>query len=229
MSECSAQRDAAAVDQYINSALGLEEPVLEAGRRHAHESGLPPIEVSAAQGKFLKLMAELLGARRVLEVGTLGGFSTSWLARAVGPQGQVVTCEFEPLHAKVAAENLRAAGLDERVQIRVGPAANTLEELVQADTEPFDLIFIDADKRNNVTYLEWGMKLSRPGTLIIVDNVVRGGLILRETLGEDPAAADIRGVQQTYRWLAEDARVDATALQTVGSKGWDGFAFARVL
>lgn len=224
----SADRDAAAVDAYLARVLGLEDEVLEAGREHAHASGLPQIEVSAAQGKLLKLLAELIGARRVLEVGTLGGFSTSWLARAVGPDGRVVSCEFEPLHARVAGENLQRAGLADRVQIEVGAAVDTLAALVEEGTEPFDMVFIDADKRNNVSYLELALQLARPGTLIVLDNVVRGGAILNDDSvhGQDP---DLRGIQQALRWLHEDPRVDATALQTVGAKGWDGLALARVL
>lgn len=229
MQSYSPDRDAAAVDQYISQALELEDPLLEAGREHARQAGLPQIEVSAAQGKFLKLLVELLGSRRVLEVGTLGGFSTSWLARGVGVQGQVITCEFEELHARVAAENLQRAGLAERVQIQVGAATKTLGKLIEQQVEPFDLIFIDADKRNNVNYLELGLQLSRPGTLLIVDNVVRGGAILDDATEYGAGAEDILGIQQTYRWLAQNPRVDATALQTVGSKGWDGLALARVL
>lgn len=224
----SADRDAAAVDAYLARVLGLEDEVLEAGREHAHDSGLPQIEVSAAQGKLLQLLAELIGARRVLEVGTLGGFSTSWLARAVGPDGRVVSCEFEPLHARVAGENLQRAGMADRVQIEVGAAADTLAALVEEASEPFDMVFIDADKRNNVSYLELALQLARPGTLIVLDNVVRGGAILDDDSvhGQDP---DLRGIQQALRWLHEDPRVDATALQTVGAKGWDGLALARVL
>ncbi|MCW4466041.1 O-methyltransferase [Glutamicibacter sp. MNS18] len=229
MSGHSPEHDAAAVDQYVARALGLNDPVLDAGREHAHRSGLPQIEVSAAQGKLLKLLAELVGARRVLEIGTLGGFSTSWLARGVGESGQVVTCEFEPLHAKVARENLERAALADRVQIHIGPAADTLATLIDENTEPFDLIFIDADKRSNVTYLGLGLELARPGTLLIVDNVVRNGAILDDPDEHGEASADIRGVQDALAWLGKDPRVDATALQTVGAKGWDGLAVARVL
>ena len=225
----SPNSDAAEVDHYLARVLELQDPLLEAGRGHAREAGLPPIEVSAAQGKLLKLLAELVGARRVLEVGTLGGFSTSWLARGVGEDGQVLTCEFEPLHARVARENLERAGLSDRVQIKVGPAAQTLADLVAAGSPPFDMVFIDADKRNNVSYLELALKLSRRGTLLIVDNVVRSGAVLDAPETHDgQTAADLRGVQDALRWLASDPRVDATALQTVGAKGWDGLALARV-
>lgn len=229
MTGTPAQHDAAEVDEYLAGALELNDPVLEGGRAHAHQAGLPQIEVSAAQGKLLMLLVQLLGARRVLEVGTLGGFSTSWMARGVGPGGQVVTCEYEPLHAKVAGENLENAGLADRVQIRVGAAADTLAALLEEGAEPFDVIFIDADKRNNVTYLELGVQLARPGTLLVVDNVVRGGAILDDPEQHGEGAEDLRGIQAALAWLAADERVDATAVQTVGAKGWDGMAIARVL
>lgn len=225
----SADHEAAAVDEYLNQALGLRVDAFEAGREHAHNAGLPQIEVSPAQGKFLQLLAEMIGARRVLEIGTLGGYSTSWLARGVGPAGTVVTCEFEPLHASIARENLQRAGLSERVEIKLGAAIGSLESLRSKRTTPFDLVFIDADKRNNVNYLEHALNLSHAGTVLVLDNVVRGGAVLDDPSRHGTQEADVRGVQQSMQWLRDDPRVSATALQTVGAKGWDGFALARVL
>ncbi|MFJ2621180.1 O-methyltransferase [Glutamicibacter sp. NPDC087344] len=224
-----ADKESSAVDDYLNSALGLEIPELETGREHAHNAGLPHIEVSAAQGKFLQLLTEISGATRVLEIGTLGGYSTSWLALGVGPQGSVVSCEFEPLHASVARENLQRAGLSDRVEIKLGPAQGSLDKLISTRSPAFDLIFIDADKRNNVAYLERALELSRSGTVLVLDNVVRAGHVLDDPAELGLQEADLRGVQQSLRWLRDEPRVSATALQTVGSKGWDGFALARVL
>lgn len=225
----SADRESAAVDAYLNQALGIEIAELEAGREHAHNAGLPRIEVSTAQGKFLQLITEITGAKRVLEVGTLGGYSTSWLALGVGAGGLVVSCEYESLHASIARENLQRAGLSDRVEIKLGPAIGSLESLAASEARPFDLIFIDADKRNNVSYLELALNLSNPGTVLIVDNVIRGGAVLDEPVAHGASEADIRGVQESLTWLRDSPRVSATALQTVGAKGWDGFAIARVL
>jgi predicted O-methyltransferase YrrM len=175
------------------------------------------------------LIARLAGARRVLEIGTLGGYSTTWLARAVPEDGEVVTCEYEPRHAEVARENLARAGVGGKVSVRVGPALETLPRLEAEDAGPFDLVFIDADKENNRHYVEWALRLARPGTVIIVDNVVRGGSVLREDLpAQDPEAAAIAGTRDALALLGSDSRLEATAVQTVGAKGWDGFAFAVV-
>ncbi|MCC3278835.1 O-methyltransferase [Arthrobacter sp. zg-Y40] len=182
-------------------------------------AGLPPIEVSAAQGKLLMLLARLSGARRILEIGTLGGFSTAWLARALPPGGELITCEYEPRHAEVARANLAAAGLADRVTVRVGAALDILPALAG----PFDLFFIDADKANNPAYVDWSVKLSRPGSLIVVDNVVRGGSVL-DASGDDA----VQGTREALSVLGSHPRLEATALQTVGSKGWDGFALAVV-
>lgn len=224
-----ADHESPAVDAYLNSALGLEIPELEAGREHAHNAGLPHIEISTAQGKFLQLLIEISASTRVLEIGTLGGYSTSWLARGVGASGTVISCEVEPLHASVARENLQRAGLSDRVEIRLGGAVGTLDSLIDSRTTPFDLIFIDADKRNNVAYLQRALKLSRPGTVLVVDNVIRAGKILDDPSQHGLQEADIRGTQEALLWLRDSKQVSATALQTVGSKGWDGFALARVL
>lgn len=229
MSHHSIAGEAGAVERYLEESLGLQIQSLEQGREHARASGLPSIEVSAGQGKFLQLLAEMIGARRVLEIGTLGGYSTSWLALGVGPAGKVITCEFEPLHASVARENLERSGLAERVEIKLGAAQGTLDLLITQRTEAFDLIFIDADKRNNVVYLQRALQLSHPGTVLVVDNVVRGGAILDDPSQLGSQEADIRGVQESLTWLRESPRVSATALQTMGAKGWDGFALARVL
>ncbi|TFH54655.1 O-methyltransferase [Glutamicibacter arilaitensis] len=225
----SADHHAAAVDEYLEQRLGLRIDALEAGREHAHNAGLPRIEVSPAQGKFLQLLVEITGARRVLEIGTLGGYSTSWLAKGVGESGTVISCEFEPLHASIACENLQRAGLSERVEIKLGAAQGSMESLISRKSAPFDLIFIDADKRNNVRYLELAMDLARPGTVVVLDNVVRSGAILDAAADHGTQEADVRGVQDSLQWLRDDPRVSATALQTVGAKGWDGFALARVL
>jgi len=225
----SGHRAWSAVDRYLAETLVGEDTALAEGRRAAHSAGLPGIEVSAPQGKLLMLLARLVGARTVLEIGTLGGYSTTWLARAIPEDGQVITCEYEPHHAEVARENLVRAGVADKVSVRVGPALETLPRLEAEDAGPFDLVFIDADKENNRNYVEWALKLSRPGTVIIVDNVVRGGAVLQADLpAADPAAAAIRGTRDALALLGSDPRLDATAVQTVGAKGWDGFAIAVV-
>ncbi|WP_336083768.1 O-methyltransferase [Nocardia sp. SSK8] len=214
--------DWAGVDRYlVDTLVGAEgAPALAANA----EAGLPPIDVSPPQGKFLYLLARSANTRRVLEIGTLGGYSTEWLARAVGPDGTVVTLEFEPRHAKVARENLDRAGVGDRVEIRVGPALDTLPGLAEDLTAPFDLVFIDADKVNNSNYVQWALRLTRPGSVIIVDNVVRGGAVADERT-EDPNA---RASRDLIDLLAAEPGLDATVIQTVGSKGWDGFAYAVV-
>jgi predicted O-methyltransferase YrrM len=188
-------------------------------------AGLPSIDVSPPQGKLLNFFARMIGARRVLEIGTLGGYSTIWLARALPPDGKVVTLEFSPAHAEVARSNIAAAGFADRVEVRVGPALETLPVLEQEGAGPFDLIFVDADKRNNPGYLEWVLKLSRPGSLIVVDNVVRHGGIIDSARDGDE---DIQGIRRFFDLLAAEPRLTATAIQTVGGKGWDGFALAIV-
>lgn len=209
------------VDALLDRMLVGEDPALAAALQASDAAGLPPIAVSAQQGKFLNLLATATGARRILEVGTLGGYSTIWLARAVGAEGAVVTLEYEPKHAEVAAANLDRAGLGDRVQVLVGPASTTLPTLAG---QTFDLVFIDADKENNVTYLDWAVQLTRPGSVIVVDNVIRDGAIL------DPAADDVtaRGSRDTLQLMGEHPRLQAAATQTVGVKGWDGFALAVV-
>jgi predicted O-methyltransferase YrrM len=210
------------VDDYLVGLLGLHDDDLSGALAAADAAGLPAINVSAPQGMLLHLLARTAGARRILEVGTLAGYSTIWLARALPSDGLLVTLEIDPHHAAVAEANLARAGLGERVRVVVGPAAESLPGLV-ADA-PFDLVFIDADKPSNATYVKWALALSRPGTLIVVDNVVRRGEVV--TASDDDAAA--RGSREVLALLAASDRLDATVIQTVGGKGHDGFALARV-
>ncbi|QCQ93788.1 O-methyltransferase [Rhodococcus sp. SGAir0479] len=215
----------AEVDRYLGETVLGEDEALTAALTANEAAGLPPIDVSPAQGKFLNLLVRMVGARRVLEIGTLGGYSTIWLARAVGPSGRVVTLEYEPRHAAVARENLDRAGVGGRVDIRIGAALDTLPLVEADDMGPFDVVFIDADKVNNSNYVRWALQLSRPGTVIVVDNVVRGGAVSNPDLDDDA----IRASREVLGLLAAEPRLDATALQTVGTKGWDGFALALVL
>ncbi|WP_026003194.1 O-methyltransferase [Rhodococcus sp. R1101] len=211
-----------ATDNYLTDVLIGDDPALSSALDANAAAGLPPIDVSAPQGKFLHLLARMRGARRVLEIGTLGGYSTIWLAGAVGASGRVITLEYEPKHAEVARANLDRAGVGDRVEIRVGPALDSLPGLVGEG--PFDLVFVDADKENNSNYVRAALRLSRPGTVIVVDNVVRAGGIT------DPDSDDerVRASREVLELLAREPRLDATALQTVGTKGWDGFALAVV-
>jgi predicted O-methyltransferase YrrM len=187
-------------------------------------AGLPPINVSPSQGKLLHLMSRAIGARNILEIGTLGGYSTIWLARAVVPGGRVVTLEADPRHAEVARANFTRAGLDDVVDVRLGMALETLPVLAAENREPFDFIFVDADKPNNAAYFDWALKLSHPGSIIVVDNVVREGEVIDAT-SDSPT---VQGVRRFLDRLAAEPRVSATAIQTVGNKGYDGFAIALV-
>jgi predicted O-methyltransferase YrrM len=205
------------VDRYICELLVRPDPALEAARA----SGLPAHDVSPNQGKLLQLLARIQGAASILELGTLAGYSTIWLARALPPGGRLITLETEPDYARVARANIERAGLGEVVEVLAGPALDTLPKL----DGPFDLIFIDADKRSNAEYLEWALRLSRTGTLIIADNVVRDGAVI-DAASEDPS---VQGVRRFYERLAAEPRVSATGIQTVGSKGYDGFAIAVVI
>jgi len=220
----SARRRWAEVDAVLVAAVVGEDETLAAVRAAGRAAGLPPIEVAPNQGKLLALLCAMTRARRVLEIGTLAGYSALWFARAVGPEGHVTTLELDPRHAAVARENLARAGIGHRVEVVVGPATETLRALVDAGTEPFDLVLIDADKPNNPRYLEEAVALSRPGTVIVVDNVVRGGAVA-DPADESPAVV---GSREVLALLGAHPRLDATALQTVGSKGWDGFALAVV-
>ncbi len=209
------------VDAFLDSTVLGDDPALTAALQASDEAGLPQIAVSAQQGKFLSLLAGAIGARRILEIGTLGGFSTIWLARGAGPEGRVVTLEYEPKHAEVARSNLRRAGVGDRVEVIIGAALDTLPTL---NGGPFDLVFIDADKENNAAYLEWAVRLAHPGSVIVVDNVIREGRILEVESGD----AKVRATRQTLQAMGEHPRLDTAVLQTVGAKHWDGFAIALV-
>ena len=215
----------AAVDAYIGERLLGDDPALAAALAANAAAGLPAIDVSAAQGKMLHLLAAMSGARRILEVGTLGGYSTIWLARALPPDGRLITCEIDPHHAEVARTNLAVAGVQGRVDIRVGPALATLAAMIVGEEPSFDFIFIDADKENNAAYVRAALALSRVGTIVIVDNVVREGGVIDAT-STDPRVA---GTRALFDAVAAEPRLDATAVQTVGAKHWDGFLLARVV
>ncbi|MFE7906385.1 O-methyltransferase [Streptomyces albogriseolus] len=216
-----------AVDDWFTGRLLGDDPdeALAAALRDSDAAGLPPIAVSPLQGKLLQLLARLTGARRVLEIGTLGGYSTIWLGRAMPADGRLVTLEYDPRHAEVAVRNIARAGLAERVEVRVGPALESLPKLADEQPPPFDLVFIDADKANNPHYVEWALRLTAAGSLIVLDNVVRGGRVA-DPENTDP---DVVGTRAALDLLGSHPRLDATAVQTVGAKGYDGFALARVV
>jgi len=209
------------VDRYISETLVQPDAALQAALTAADQAGLPPISVSPAHGKLLFLLARAVGAKRILEIGTLAGYSAIWLARALPPGGQLITLEAVEKHATVARKNIERAGLSAMVDVRVGQALDTLPGLAG----PFDLTFIDADKQNNAEYFRQALKLSRPGSLIIVDNVVRDGAVI----DAHSRNAAVLGVRRLYELFAKEPRVAATAIQTVGLKGYDGFAIAQVL
>lgn len=211
-----------AVDDYIASTLLGEDDALAATLANNSAQGLPPIDVSPTQGKMLFLLAQMAGAKRILEVGTLGGYSTMWLARALPNDGELVTLELEAHHARVARENLENAGISDKVDIRIGPAAESLAAMV--DGSPFDFVFIDADKQNNALYVREAIRVGRPGTTIVVDNVVREGGVLEADSDDER----IVGTRALFDMLSGNPRLDATAVQTVGAKKWDGFVLARV-
>jgi len=210
-------------DEYLAETLVGHDSALEAALAAQRAAGLPDIEVAPVSGKLLNLLARMSGARRVLEIGTLGGYSTIWLARAVGEGGTVTTIEAEPANASIARTSIDAAGVGERVAIRIGRGADVLPTL--EGSEPFDLVFIDADKESNTVYLDWAARLGRPGTVIVLDNIGREGEIVRD----DTTDPRVIGTREGLRMLGEDPRFDATALQTVGIKGWDGVALAVVV
>lgn len=217
-----AQQQWTSVDRYITDLLVPRDPALEAALESSAAAGLPAINVSPNQGKLLYVLARAIEARRILEIGTLGAYSTIWLGRAVPLGGRLITLEADAKHAEIARANLVRAGLNDRVEVRLGPAQESLPKLI--GEPPFDFIFIDADKESYTEYLDWSLKLSRPGTLIVADNVVRKGAVA------DPATTDplVQGIQRFNRRLAEEPRVAATEIQTVGSKGYDGLAIALV-
>ena len=210
-----------AVDDYIGSQLIGADAALDATQRDASDAGLPAISVSAAQGKFLHLLARIAGAKRILEIGTLAGYSTIWLARALPPGGRLVSLEFDSKHADVARANVARANLSSVVEIRVGRAIDSLPALAG---EPFDFVFIDADKPSTPEYFEWALKLTRKGGIVVVDNVVRGGKVV-DASGQDK---DVEGMRGFLARLAKEARASGTVLQTVGTKGYDGFALIVV-
>ena len=208
------------IDAFLDNTVLDDDPALSAALEASDAAGLPKIAVSAQQGKFLSLLAGGIQARRILEIGTLGGFSTIWLARGAGPDGRVVTLEYEPKHAEVARANIDRAGVGDRVEVVVGAALETLPTVTGG---PFDLVFIDADKENNVGYLEWAVRLTRPGSVIVVDNVIREGAIL------SPDSDDVvRETRRALEFMGEHRQLDTAVLQTVGAKHWDGFAIALV-
>ncbi|CAI8693795.1 O-methyltransferase [Burkholderia pyrrocinia] len=212
------------VDAYFSATLVPSDDALDAALAASNAAGLPAINVAPNQGKLLQLLATIRGARRILEVGTLGGYSTIWLARALPPGGTLVTLELNPEHAKVATRNIARAGFAEVVSVIVGDAKDSLARLVDAGDAPFDFIFIDADKDNNPVYLDAALKLSRPGTVIVVDNVVRGGRVA----DPDNREPDVVGVREGFARLAAEPKLTTTAVQTVGQKGWDGFSISIV-
>jgi len=213
-----------AVDHYLDGLLVGSDTALDEALKASAEAQLPPINVSPLQGKLLHLLARLRGARAILEIGTLGGYSTIWMARALPPEGRLISLEIDPRHAEVALSNIARAGLAQRVEIRVGAALQSLEQLAAQRQGPFDLAFIDADKANIPAYFQWALKLSAVGSLIIVDNVVRGGAVI-EAGSSDSA---VQGVRRFNEMVAAEPRVSATAIQTVGVKGYDGFAMVLV-
>jgi len=213
-----------AVDAYFNETIVGRDSVLEAALKANAAAGLPPIDVSPAQGKLLTLIARMAGTRKALEIGTLGGYSTICIARALPREGRLLSIEYNDKHAQVARANIARAGLADRVEVRAGAALNILPKIEAEGLGPFDFVFIDADKSNNANYLSWAMRLSRPGTAIVVDNVVRDGRIA-DAASRDP---DVIGTRRMFEMIAREPRLQATAIQTVGDKGWDGFALAIV-
>jgi predicted O-methyltransferase YrrM len=214
-----------AAEEFLSRTVVHPDAAVQQAIHSAAEAGMPAIEVAPNAGKLLKLLVQLTGTRRILEIGTLAGYSTIWMGRGLPHNGTLVTCEYLPQHAEVAWANIDAAGLGERVEIRLGPALETLAALEEEEREPFDFIFIDADKQNNSRYLDWAVKLGRPGAAVVLDNTIWEGAVLDP--GMDPVNA--QGIIDALKLLGEHPRLDATVIQTVGSKGWDGFALARIL
>jgi predicted O-methyltransferase YrrM len=212
------------IDRYLSKAVISPDPVLEQALEASNRAGLPAIQVSPQQGKLLMLLAQMVGAQRILEIGTLAGYSTIWLGRGLPPQGKLITLEADPKHAEVARSNIARADFADFVEVRLGRALNSLPKLAAENHAPFDMFFIDADKKNIPEYFTWCLRLSRPGSVIVVDNVVRDGAVI------DPQAqeAGIQGIRRFFEIAAAEPRVTGTALQTVGVKGHDGFAIFRV-
>jgi predicted O-methyltransferase YrrM len=214
-----------AVDHYTTDLLLPSDPALDAALADSSAAGLPAISVSPSQGKMLMLLARLAGAAQILEVGTLGGYSSIWMARALPPGGRLISLEYNPKHVEVARVNIARAGLAEMVEVRPGDARTSIEQLAAEGGGPFDLIFIDADKQSIPHYLEWSLKLSRRGSLIVVDNVIRDGALI-DGKSQDP---NVQGARRMHEMLAAEPRVSATTIQTVGSKGYDGFTLVLVI
>lgn len=213
-----------AVDSYIVDTIIGHDPVLERALESAAAAGLPAIGVTPAQGKLLYLLARLQGARNILEIGTLAGYSTIWLARAMPRYGRLITLELDEQHAQVARDNITRAGFDDVVDVRVGPALDSLAEIARRKEGPFDVIFIDADKQNIPAYFEWSLKLAKSGTVVVVDNVVRDGALALESSDD----TSVRAVRRLHELMAHEPRVTATTIQTVGTKGYDGLTIALV-
>ncbi|MER5523545.1 O-methyltransferase [Streptomyces sp. NPDC002677] len=213
------------VDFYFTSHLSPDDEALQAALRESEANDLPHVSVTPNQGKLLQLLAQVQDARSILEIGTLGGYSTIWLARALPEDGRLISLEYSARHAEVAVRNIARAGLERVVEVRVGPALESLPKLADENPAPFDLVFIDADKANNPHYVEWALRLTRAGSLIVIDNVVRGGRVV----DADSSEPDVVGTRAAIELIAAHPRLSGTAIQTVGSKGYDGFALARVL
>jgi predicted O-methyltransferase YrrM len=219
------------VDDFLTSLLVGEDAALSGALQRSAAAGLPAINVSPPQGKLLHLLARMMGAQRILEIGTLGGYSTIWLARALPADGKIITLEYEPKHAEVARGNFEAAGLRDRIELRLGRAIDTLPQLEREGAGPFDLVFIDADKPSTPAYFAWSLKLTRPGGVIVVDNVIRKGAIVDAAAARDDSDGErenIAGIRRFLEMAAAETRVSVTAIQTVGGKGYDGFALALV-
>ena len=214
-----------AVDDYYAKVFGASDPVMTKVLAASRRAGLPDIQVSPLQGRLLMMLAQSMGAKRILEVGPLGGYSTIWMARALPADGRLVTLEYEKLHAEVAIRNIAMAGLADKVQVRHGAGADSLAALVKEKAAPFDFVFIDADKPGYPTYLEWSLKLTRPGSLIVADNMVRQGKVA-DAQSRDAA---VQGARKFNALISKNRKLEATAVQTVGSKGYDGFVLARVI
>jgi len=212
------------VDRYLTDLLLPDDPALDEALAASEAARLPAIQVSPPQGKLLQLLAQIRGTRRILEIGTLGGYSTIWLAKALPAGGRLISLELDPHHAEVARENIANAGLDQVVEVREGPATESLPRLAAENSEPFDLIFIDADKPAYPEYLSWALRLSHRGSVIVADNVVRSGAVA-DAASLDP---NVQGIRKFHEMLSNESRVSATAIQTVGKKGYDGFALAFV-
>ncbi len=213
-----------AVDRFLSNLLAPNDAALEGALKASTVAGLPEIQVSPTQGKLLHMLASLQGAKRILEIGTLGGYSAIWMARALPADGRLITLEYDPKHAEVARANVERAGLADRVEIRVGAALSLLPGIAAEKRGLFDLVFIDADKENNPAYFDWALRLTHRGSLILIDNVVRDGAIL-DAASVEPA---VKGTRKALELMASDPRVSSTALQLVGTKGWDGIAIALV-